>query len=579
MKSKAKRSIRIDRIGRSVDRAPSIAALIFSSADTDIGRSMLQALSTCDYATIVSAGIDPRTYTNADTFGRDYLCVELMSKYPNWELGLDRAEVALAKFRESELTCRESNSRLSSGSLFRGGFMSLPGTYVRSVIETARRKIERLLGPFSWDEASRYFDWGPGASTSLSRRHGDAYYKFSASVLDASGNTASLVEALRLWRPLWAFDVNYVAGNKLTTVPKNAKTDRVIAIEPDLNMFFQKGIGGVIRRRLNRVGLLWPDAQERNSALARVGSVDGSVSTIDLSSASDTVSLELVRSLLPVDWVEAIEHCRSPRCVLPSGEVILLEKVSSMGNGFTFELETLVFWSLARAVAELHGGSDRRLLVYGDDIIVPTDVAHPLIDLLMAVGFSVNSKKTFVDGPFRESCGKHWFNGTDVTPFYFRKPIDSVSRSFVAANAVERYSRMSWGRDSRWRVPYIAIVDSLPAWARKLRIPDGAPEDSGLVSDFDDARPRVSAARPRTRGWCGYTYRHLSPRSAPLGKNGVGRLLKGLHSLEKRHRLDGECPSYLGKRIVDIDFDVLKSSRQVIVESNVFEWSSFGPWM
>ena len=580
MKMERKRSIRIDRTGRIADRAPSIAALIYSSADTDFSRNMLQALNTCDFGRIVSASVSPMDYTDACTFGRDYLCAEVMSKYPNWELGVDRAQVALAKFGESEVTCSRVNGILHS--LLYGRESDRE---TAQLLFAARRKIERLLKPFSWDEASSLFDWGPGASTSLKRRHGDAYYKFGAKTLDASGNTLPLVEALRLWRPLWDFNVNYVPGNRLTTVPKNAKTDRVIAIEPDLNMFFQKGIGGVIRRRLRKVGLLLPDAQERNQALAKEGSIGGSFSTIDLSSASDTVSLELVRELLPPDWVAAIEHCRSPRCVLPSGEVITLQKVSSMGNGFTFELETLIFWALARTVTELHGGEDRRVLVYGDDIIVPTQAAGHLIDLLGKVGFTANEKKTFVTGPFRESCGKHYFNGTDVTPFYFRKPIETIPSLFVAANAVERFSRLSWGRDSRWHPVWVAIVHHLPGWARKLTIPDGAPEDSGLVSSFDDARPRAARTRKKFLGWDGFVYSHLSRASASRRVEGVGRLIKGLHSLEKRtdslkpYDLRDEALRLRASGVTEIDFDVTTSKPARLIESVSVEWSSFGPWL
>jgi hypothetical protein len=219
-----------------------------------------------------------------------------------------------------------------------------------------------------------------------------------------------------------------VSGNKVTTVPKNAKTDRVIAIEPDWNMFFQLGLGRSIRRRLNRVGLLEATAQERNKALARYGSSSGKYATIDLKGASDSVSLALCELLLPSDLFRLLIDLRSP--VGQVGDrVVHYEKVSSMGNGCTFELETALFWAISSSVAD-------DAAVYGDDIIVPSESAPAVIDALRWFGFETNSKKTFIHGSFRESCGGHFFSGIDVTPPYFRKPLNSLPSFISGANAM-----------------------------------------------------------------------------------------------------------------------------------------------
>jgi hypothetical protein len=61
---------------------PELAAGIYSAAGTDLGKMMRDSLDGSRFMEIVSASIDPRAYSNADTFSRDYLCVELMSKYP-----------------------------------------------------------------------------------------------------------------------------------------------------------------------------------------------------------------------------------------------------------------------------------------------------------------------------------------------------------------------------------------------------------------------------------------------------------------------------------------------------------------
>ena len=189
-------------------------------------------------------------------------------------------------------------------------------------------------------------------------------------------------------------------------------------------MFFQKGIGGTMRERLRRIGINLND-QSLNQRLALKGSITGELATIDLSSASDSVSLGLVDFLIPEDWREAIGVTRSHFCQLPGGSFACLKKVSSMGNGFTFELESLIFYALAKAVYPT-GKTGRDISVYGDDIIVPTAGVGQLVDLLKFCGFSTNVEKSFWSGPFRESCGKHYFRGHEVTPLYVRKDVTCI---------------------------------------------------------------------------------------------------------------------------------------------------------
>ena len=159
-------------------------------------------------------------------------------------------------------------------------------------------------------------------------------------------------------------------GNNVTTVPKTWKTERVIAIEPCWNSFFQKGVGKLIRRRLRKVGILLRDSQERHGYLARMGSVHKVFATLDLKSASDTICIGLVEALLPEDWLRVLTDLRSP--YMGEGEArYRYQRWSSMGNGYTFELETLIFYALTVAIVGAESG--RGVSVYGDDIIAPID--------------------------------------------------------------------------------------------------------------------------------------------------------------------------------------------------------------
>lgn len=546
-----------DLYRRTACLAPEVALRIYSQTNSPFSMRLAANLVASNFSEIVSATVNPMDYTNAGTFGRDYLCAELMSKYPEWDLGIDRAEVALAKFSQAETQCRSTNELFlqSIGA-------STVGGPAHPVLLTAARKISRLLGKFSWPDVFATASWGPGATTRLSRARRDAYYKFGGiphATHDLYPIAAKMVKSVPGWH-IPAIEV--VSGNKVTTVPKNAKTDRSIAIEPDLNMVIQKGIGKLLRKRLQRVGLLLPDAQERNNALAQLGSLTGEYATIDLSSASDTVSYELVRSLLPPRWFEALEQSRSPSGVLPSGEQVEYQKFSSMGNGYTFELETLIFWALASSVIdEGQRGMDRRLLVFGDDIIVPTYAVGRVLEVLEMCGFTPNMKKTFYTGPFRESCGKHYFQGTDVTPFYIRSSVNDINRRYWLANTIKRWSRLSYGLDPTYKEVYDLVVDKIPKkW--RLPIPDGY-GDGGLVVDFDEATPSRAP-----KGYEGFQFRYVSEVTPKLAKSDTPYLLKALYTLEG---LGVERD--VDNRIPGTDF------KYKVSNGLTPQWSHFGPWL
>lgn len=230
---------------------------------------------------------------------------------------------------------------------------------------------------------------------------------------------------------------SYVNHNKITFVPKTVLVHRTIAIEPCLNGYIQKGIDEEMRKRLLRIGINLRD-QSVNQEFAREGSLSDcadSFVTIDLSSASDSIATEVVRNLLPYEWFNLLNSTRSKNGMI-GGELITYEKFCSMGNGFCFPLETLIFTAAAKAAGCGRPGID--FVVYGDDIIVRKRFAAELISLLRVLGFSVNSEKTFLEGPFRESCGADWFGGKDVRPFTLDFALDSVEAVIKFLNLTKR---------------------------------------------------------------------------------------------------------------------------------------------
>lgn len=418
-------------------------------------RTLKRFRSTFDLLNVTTAALvqlpmpDPGAFSCPESFRRAYWRAEVWSKYPFDNIGIDREREALNTFRECELGCRRANERLTD-------VWNRPipeGT--RRVLLRARRLLAHLFEGFTLDEVIDGCSWGPGASTSMRRARATPANKW----VFASHITADALPwfyAFQQWSGQIFRRPTVVSYNKVVTVLKNAKTDRTIAIEPDWNMFFQLGFGGAIRRRLQRrFGLLQRHAQEVNNLLARDGSRSGSLATIDLKGASDSVSLALVEALLPPNVYQALLSLRSPFGRLADGTVIPYEKISSMGNGFTFELETAIFYSLVRAASGY-------ATVYGDDIVVCSTAYTQAVDILTFCGFTVNEKKSFCDGPFRESCGGHYFHGVNVTPPYVRKPLVGPRR-IAFANRISELSDNGHWRDTLGKPLWDVVVRGIPS--------------------------------------------------------------------------------------------------------------------
>jgi hypothetical protein len=227
---------------------------------------------------------------------------------------------------------------------------------------------------------------------------------------------------------------------KVITVPKTLKTPRIIAIEPTCMQYMQQGISRSLVPRLENVysrkGILGFTDQTVNHRMARVGSISGRLATLDLSEASDRVSNQLVRAMTRrfPHLSEGIDACRSRKADV-NGQVIRLTKFASMGSALTFPIEAMVFSTIVyMGIAQAKGRLlDEELVqefrhsvrVYGDDIIVPTDCASWVKVLLETFGFKVNTSKSFAVGNFRESCGKEYFRGDDVSVCRVRRVIPS----------------------------------------------------------------------------------------------------------------------------------------------------------
>ncbi len=348
----------------------------------------------------------------------------MYSKNNDLDLGFNPLKAGVEAAIAAELQCRRVNEYFGQTCPYGG---------VAMAVSLARRKIKWVLGKVPSLDSLR-FRFGPGASTTIKRADACFENKLAAPLVCSEEMLPVIDEVLREF-PLWARSKTPVPHSdveqgvevsscdivvdtaKLIFVEKNAKTHRPICVEPLLNGFMQLGIGAYLKDRLRIHAKQDLGDQVRNQSLAQAASVSGKLATIDLSSASDTLAFSVVFDLLPEEWVDLLATFRTGHMNY-GGREYELEKFSSMGNGYTFELESLIFWALSSACTEL-SGEDRDLVsVYGDDIIVPVKAVDLLMATLTWCGFNLNREKSFWTGKFRESCGADWLDGDAVRPVF-----------------------------------------------------------------------------------------------------------------------------------------------------------------
>jgi len=440
----------------------SVLRALCGAVKSPYANSLAKALESPDWTPQNIEDLRPDAYNHWRPFALDYALYSYLRK---WEFGADLKSLerkALSTFKSVESAVRATNRRLASRS-------GTPG--VEGIISDARRKIIEILYPrsssddslnFPFEEFATSCGWGKGATYSLKADAARLDNKLLESRLSVTSDALPLAITMLRWDSSWMaarckaeilgpysvlpnnFEV--VPGGRFTTVPKDTKSRRSIDIQPTANLFLQKGVGKVIRRRLQRCGINLDD-QSRNQSLAAIAQETG-LCTIDLASASDSISSELVRLLLPPSWVTVLDALRTSKIRLEDDSILHLEKFSAMGNGFTFELESLLFYAICYGVVrQERQDQESPIAVYGDDIIVSTQHSARLIEVLGTFGFQVNVDKTFTTGSFYESCGKHYFNGIDVTPLYQKEEVQCLPSTIRAANRVFRWAvRLGQGK-------------------------------------------------------------------------------------------------------------------------------------
>jgi hypothetical protein len=279
---------------------------------------------------------------------------------------------------------------------------------------------------------------------------------FSYDILDCHFTNGSLTDAPRditkKWEALCATETCYkrmivypLPGGKngkrevfephLIAVPKKMTSKRIIAPEDSAVNYFATGALAGLRRMLKANGndvYINEHDQSVNQALACDGSKPVSYgtdtwATIDMSSASDSIGRDVFMSLTP-GWLRPILlEYMAESVVLPDGRHKKLFMLFPSGNPLTWLTEACYFLGLARFAVRLAGYDNYRTLVYayGDDLIVPSGAFETVCEVLEAFGHTVNRRKSYGHGFFRESCGGWYYEGHDVTPMFWPRRVVS----------------------------------------------------------------------------------------------------------------------------------------------------------
>lgn len=381
-------------------------------------------------------------------------CLRLLTcarKYIFPDSPYDPEGKAVEKFLFYEEHCRTSNNNPLFWELLSDDesptLSNFDSLYTWRILQFAREFIGRVCGDEDPTEEIFLRSYhGPGASVGCRGQRAipiNKYYPPLTAIDSAQDLVLKWVEGDERWmtaaklssKPM-KLSVESCAA--LDTVPKSAEIKRFILLECTGNVALQLGVGSLLKSRLSRFGIDI-STQKKNQQLARLYSKGGGV-TVDLSGASDTVALSWL-VFFPPRWAELLYALRSP--VGSSKRLnltVTFEKLSSMGNGYTFAIETLIFSALLYGVVHV---SDERwsevlpqISVYGDDIVLPERFFPLYATILKKMGFVLNTGKTFHTGRIRESCGEDFYDGFPIRCFSLSDKISNRCDCYTIHNSL-----------------------------------------------------------------------------------------------------------------------------------------------
>lgn len=378
----------------------------------------------------------------------------------------------------------ESNSLSSFKDGQKDVAVALPNSEsIHCVLKEARKICTSLLGVFDKEELTDQCHFGRNAAVGLKKT--DAY-------LDVRFATLTGSYRQHQWFREFARDHNGVfpkykitkedVVNRLTAtaVPKSYKTYRIITLNTVIGGLHSAGIGDMISDRLCNVGINFSYQQDIHRSLCMTASIDRRLVTLDLSKASDNIGFVHLRRLLPSSWMREIQRCRI-RNIGIGEDVFSATTFMSMGIGLTFPLQTLVFYSLIKAICNLTETTGH-VSVFGDDCIFPTRIYKYVQKIFMDLGFIINMDKTFHDISFRESCGVDVYRGVDIRP-YMPQSSGSNGESETFEQFVYKVYNGLFGKWHALELPRVhhLLMTTLACFRGTIfQVPLDYPESSGI---------------------------------------------------------------------------------------------------
>lgn len=494
---------------------------VISRLATDVGTPRALAVKLMveagEWTELQKLRVEPRFYTCSESYWKDALVTDILRKC-DLPSKVDREAAAIETFLACEKACFITNTRLRRYLPQHLLLEDALDVSVYDFIGRWRKNVNCLLGNLPDSLTPRFSGGATFADTGFLKTTPDkmsstpTIYSATECLLPFWHETSwsrSLVES----RP-WQSRPRPVRGNIFFTVPKDGTKFRGCAKEASIPISLQLDVGRLVKTRLTRWGIdLYRDQNIHRIAAKRASERDDQA-TIDMSNASDTVCRVLVQLLLRGDWYELFNSLRATHTRV-QGRWHRLEKFSSMGNGFTFELETLVFAGLARTVIADEGGDPDSVRCYGDDLIVPSSHYKSVVAGLQLFGFEPNRKKTFAEGPFRESCGGDYWNGVPVRAHYLENLPNEPQHWISLANGLRRVARADPRHLHRWDVvksAWLRALDPIPSHIRRCR----GPETLGDVVIHDDPERWAWAEPPSTKRAVSFIERDAGPSQGGL---------------------------------------------------------------
>lgn len=265
---------------------------------------------------------------------------------------------------------------------------------------------------------------------------------------------------------------NHEVASRIMTVPKTAKSPRLIASEPTAHMWCQQLILNWFETQFKSLfegSFIDLNSQWKSGDMVLKSSLDRLHATVDLSDASDRVTCWTVERIFrrSPDLLNSLHAARTRYFrdnVSDVPSFLKPKKFASQGTAVTFPVMSFVMLCLALGACidgKVTWQKIRRLRndvrIYGDDIIIPTDRYARLMRAMVLVQLKVNMAKSYVNGQFRESCGVDGFKGVDVTPV---RPTTLVADSPASCQAVVDTSNNLFNK-GLWNAAY-STQDLLP---------------------------------------------------------------------------------------------------------------------